>query len=137
MHNAYFDFAAPHNEPVMSFAPGSPERAALKQQLAAFKAVQLDIPMYIGGKEVRTGKTVDIRPRTRSNTSSAISAWETPGHVKDAYQRSIGGPPAMGGHTRRQRAAVLPESGRTARHQIPRAYQCRHHAGPEQERLPG
>ncbi|WP_119080820.1 L-glutamate gamma-semialdehyde dehydrogenase [Chitinophaga alhagiae] len=62
MHNAYFDFAAPGNEPVMSFAPGSPERAALKKQLAAFKAQEMDIPMYIGGKEVRTGKTVDIRP---------------------------------------------------------------------------
>lgn len=62
MHNAYFDFAAPANEPVMSFAPGSQERAALKKQLAAFKSTEQDIPMYIGGKEVRTGKTVDIRP---------------------------------------------------------------------------
>ncbi|MGX5819173.1 L-glutamate gamma-semialdehyde dehydrogenase [Chitinophaga lutea] len=62
MHNAYFDFAAPKNEPVLGFAPGSPEKAALKKALAAFKAEQADIPMYIGGKEVRTGKTVDIRP---------------------------------------------------------------------------
>ncbi|UYQ95081.1 L-glutamate gamma-semialdehyde dehydrogenase [Chitinophaga horti] len=62
MHNAYFDFAAPANEPVLSYAPGTPERAALKKQLSAFKAEQVDIPMYIGGQEVRTGKTVDIRP---------------------------------------------------------------------------
>lgn len=62
MHNAYFQFAAPQNEPVYSYAPGSPERVALKKQLAAFKATTADIPMYIGGKEVRTGKTVDIRP---------------------------------------------------------------------------
>lgn len=62
MHNAYFQFAAPQNEPVYSYAPGSPERAALKKQLAAFKAVSADLPMYIGGKEVRTGKTVDIHP---------------------------------------------------------------------------
>ena len=62
MHNAYFDFAAPTNEPVLTYGPGTPEKAALKKQLAAFKAVEMDIPMYIGGKEVRTGKTVDIRP---------------------------------------------------------------------------
>lgn len=62
MHNAYFNFAAPSNEPVLSYAPGSPERAALKKQLAAFKAEEMDIPMYIGGKEVRTNKQVDIRP---------------------------------------------------------------------------
>jgi 1-pyrroline-5-carboxylate dehydrogenase len=62
MHNAYFQFAAPQNEPVYSYAPGSPERAALKKQLAAFKATPADIPMYIGGKEVRTGKTVEIHP---------------------------------------------------------------------------
>ncbi|WP_295123698.1 L-glutamate gamma-semialdehyde dehydrogenase [uncultured Chitinophaga sp.] len=62
MHNAYFDFAAPANEPVLSYAPGSPERAALKKQLAAFKAEQADIPMYINGQEVRTGKLVDINP---------------------------------------------------------------------------
>lgn len=62
MHNAYFDFAAPANEPVYAYAPGSPEKAALKKQLAAFKATQADIPMYINGQEVRTGKTVDLRP---------------------------------------------------------------------------
>ncbi|MVT08622.1 L-glutamate gamma-semialdehyde dehydrogenase [Chitinophaga tropicalis] len=62
MHNAYFHFAAPVNEPVYSYAPGSPERVALKKQLAAFKAQEADIPMYIGGKEVRTGKTQELRP---------------------------------------------------------------------------
>ncbi|ASZ12793.1 L-glutamate gamma-semialdehyde dehydrogenase [Chitinophaga pendula] len=62
MNTGYFDFKAPNNEPVLNYAPGSPERAALKKQLAAFKAEQADIPMYIGGKEVRSGKTVDLRP---------------------------------------------------------------------------
>ncbi len=78
MHNAYFDFAAPTNEPVLSYGPGTPEKAALKKQLAAYKAEEMDIPMYIGGQEVRTGKTVDIRPRMRSNISWATSTWEKP-----------------------------------------------------------
>ncbi|HVI49070.1 MAG TPA: aldehyde dehydrogenase family protein, partial [Chitinophaga sp.] len=62
MNTGYFEYAAPANEPVLSYGPGTPERAALKKQLAAFKAEVADIPMYIGGKEVRTGDTIDIRP---------------------------------------------------------------------------
>lgn len=62
MSKGYFYFPKPQNEPVYTYAPGSPERAALKKQLSAFKSAQADIPMYIGGKEVRTGNLVDIHP---------------------------------------------------------------------------
>ncbi len=50
------------NEPVLTYGPGTPERAALKQQLNAFRAVEMDIPMYIGGEEIRTGRKVAIHP---------------------------------------------------------------------------
>ena len=46
----------PVNEPVKSYAPGSPERASLKQRLAAMMNEELDIPLVIGGEEIRTGK---------------------------------------------------------------------------------
>ena len=46
----------PVNEPVKSYAPGSPERASLKQRLAAMMKEELDIPLVIGGEEIRTGK---------------------------------------------------------------------------------
>ncbi len=62
MNNAYFDFAEPKNEPVLSYAPGSPERKSLYKTLADMKSKQRDIPMYINGQEVRTGKKVEIRP---------------------------------------------------------------------------
>jgi 1-pyrroline-5-carboxylate dehydrogenase len=52
----------PVNEPVHSYAPGTAERKALKQTLAELKGQQMDIPMYIGSQEVRTGKTQAIRP---------------------------------------------------------------------------
>ena len=45
----------PVNEPIRGYAPGSPERAALKARLAAMAAEKADIPLVIGGKEVRTG----------------------------------------------------------------------------------
>lgn len=89
MHNAYFDFAAPANEPVQSFAPGSPERAALKKQLAAFKATELDIPMYIGGKEIRTGKTVDIRPPHEIKHKLGHFHAGEASHVTDAINAAL------------------------------------------------
>jgi 1-pyrroline-5-carboxylate dehydrogenase len=45
------------NEPIKSFAPGSPERASLKARLAAMEQERPDIPLVIGGKEIRTGDT--------------------------------------------------------------------------------
>ena len=46
---------APINEPVKSYAPGSPERVTLKERLASMSAERVEIPLIIGGKEVRTG----------------------------------------------------------------------------------
>ena len=50
----------PHNEPVLNYAPGSPERAALKSALNAVGARVVDIPAVIAGREVRTGVTQDV-----------------------------------------------------------------------------
>src|SRR5262245_54565474 len=50
---------SPINEPVHSYAPGTPFRAALKQKLCDLANEQIDIPVVIGGKEIRTGKTAN------------------------------------------------------------------------------
>lgn len=55
-------FSIPHNEPVRQYAPFSDEREFLKKQLEIFRATETDIPMFIGGKEVRSGKTFSIHP---------------------------------------------------------------------------
>jgi len=49
----------PVNEPVLSYAPGTPERVELKRTLKDLSARVLEIPVVVGGREVRTGKTVD------------------------------------------------------------------------------
>jgi len=46
----------PINEPNRSYAPGTPERTELKARLASMAAEKIDIPIVIGGKEIRTGK---------------------------------------------------------------------------------
>ena len=57
-----FYYPIPVNEPVLNYAPGSAEKKRLKAALKELKATKTDVPMYIGGEEVRTGKTIDIRP---------------------------------------------------------------------------
>lgn len=57
-----FSYPLPANEPVLAYAPGSPERKRLKVALAELKRQEIDVPMYIGSKEVRTGKKVAMYP---------------------------------------------------------------------------
>jgi 1-pyrroline-5-carboxylate dehydrogenase len=57
MSNAIFSLPESHNEPINPYAPGSKERALLKAELDRQYNQVLDIPLIIGGKEVRTGKT--------------------------------------------------------------------------------
>jgi 1-pyrroline-5-carboxylate dehydrogenase len=57
-----FSYPMPVNEPVLNYAPGSPERKRLKEVLAELKSRQIDVPMYIGNKEVRTNKKGEMRP---------------------------------------------------------------------------
>src|SRR3954464_9367659 len=47
----------PVNEPIKSYAPGSPERASLKARLKTMAAETVDMPLIIGGKEIRSGDT--------------------------------------------------------------------------------
>lgn len=61
MSNAYFKVPAPINEPVFSYAPGTPEKEALKKRLKELQSEEIEIPLIIGGKEIKTGKTAEIR----------------------------------------------------------------------------
>ncbi|MCP4117204.1 MAG: L-glutamate gamma-semialdehyde dehydrogenase [Desulfobacteraceae bacterium] len=55
MSNAIFSIDPPKNEPVLSYAPGSRERDELKKALEELKAKEIEIPIVIGGKEIKTG----------------------------------------------------------------------------------
>jgi 1-pyrroline-5-carboxylate dehydrogenase len=57
MNNAIYNFRVPKNEPVLSYRPGSEERRLLQEELNLQMNQVIDIPLIIGGKEYRTGKT--------------------------------------------------------------------------------
>ncbi|MGE4568235.1 MAG: L-glutamate gamma-semialdehyde dehydrogenase [Bacteroidales bacterium] len=60
MNQSIFSFPRPTNEPILSYKPGSPERAALQRELDTMAGQEADIPLIIGGKEIRTGNRVPI-----------------------------------------------------------------------------
>ncbi len=62
-----FYFPMPANEPVLSYAPSSNEKIALKKALKEMKAEKLDVPMYIGAEEVKTGNKLSIHPPHERN----------------------------------------------------------------------
>ncbi len=62
MNLGYFSYPLPTNEPILNYAPGSAERTRLKEVLAELKSTEVDVPMYIGSKEVRTNKKVAMHP---------------------------------------------------------------------------
>lgn len=51
----------PANEPILSYAPGTPERAKLKEALSALRGEQPDVPHVVGGVESREGNAFDVR----------------------------------------------------------------------------
>lgn len=62
MPKGIYQVPYPINEPVLNYAPGSSERAALKLALEEARSQQIDIPMYIGGEEVRTETKKALTP---------------------------------------------------------------------------
>ncbi len=55
--SGFFRVPPPINEPVLSYAPGTPERAELKAALERMRGEEIEIPLVIGGREIRTGVT--------------------------------------------------------------------------------
>src|SRR5437588_350998 len=89
MSNAIFNIPNAVNEPVLDYAPGSRERELLKNAIKeAYKDV-LDIPMYIGGKEVRSGKTVAMHPPHDHQKTIANYHAGDKTHVKAAIDAAL------------------------------------------------
>lgn len=62
MPKGIYNIPQPKNEPILNYAPGSKEREALKQALKSLRNTETDVPMYIGGEEVRTENKKKLSP---------------------------------------------------------------------------
>ncbi|NMC43039.1 MAG: aldehyde dehydrogenase family protein, partial [candidate division Zixibacteria bacterium] len=79
----------PVNEPIKTYAPGTPERAAIKKALADLKARKLDIPMIIGGKEIKTDKVIKITAPHDHSLELGHYYQGGPGEVKAAIDTAL------------------------------------------------
>ena len=107
MTKGFFNVPQPHNEPVLNYGPGSAERAALKAALESARSKQIDIPMYIGGKEVTTNRKLEIRPPHDHQHLLAIFSEGDAGHVTAAIDAALAAKTAWEELAWEQRAAIF------------------------------
>jgi 1-pyrroline-5-carboxylate dehydrogenase len=97
----------PQNEPVRSFAPGTPEREELKRALRDMSAHPMEIPVIVGGREIRTGKTADaVMPHCHRHVLAKVHQ-AGPKEIEAAVSAARSAWAEWSSWTLEQRAAVL------------------------------
>ncbi|MEL7531397.1 MAG: L-glutamate gamma-semialdehyde dehydrogenase [Bacteroidota bacterium] len=107
MQKAFFKVPTPQNEPVLSYAPGSPERAAAKEALQELSEQQIDIPMVIGGKEVRTDNKLPLSPPHDHQHVIGHYSRGTAEHVNQAIDAALAAKPAWEAMSWEHRASIF------------------------------
>jgi len=107
MNFGYFSYPQPANEPVLNYAPNSAEKINLKKVLAELKSQEIDIPMYIGNKEVRTNKKVAIHPPHETKHTLGYFSAGDESHVKQAIDAAIAAKASWENMSWENRAAIF------------------------------
>ena len=109
--NAIFQTPPPVNEPILNYAPDSAERAQLKALLAQMKSEQIDVPMFIGGKEIRTGNKVTMHPP--HETAHILGHYHKGdgSHVRLAIDAALKAKPEWEAMSWEDRAAIFLRAG--------------------------
>ena len=107
MSDGFYKFPAVKNEPVKSYSAGSPERAELKAVLAEMKATQTEIPMWIGGKEVKTDDHVTIHPPHEINHCLGFYHRGDASHAQAAIDAALAAKPQWEATPWYDRAAIF------------------------------
>ncbi|SFQ56724.1 L-glutamate gamma-semialdehyde dehydrogenase [Hymenobacter arizonensis] len=107
MANGFFNVPTPINEPVKGYAPDSPERAELHRELKRLKQLELDIPMHIGGQEVRTGKMERISPPHDHQHTLGHFHLGDASHVQQAVDAALAARPMWAEMPWEHRAAIF------------------------------
>ena len=95
MLNAIVDVAQPQNETTLDYAPGSPERGRIAETLRKLRAEELEIPLIIGGREVRTGRTADVHGPPRPRPPAGDLPHGRPAGSRSGRRRRARGLPAL------------------------------------------
>ena len=80
----------PENEPVKSYAPGSPERASLQAKLKEMKGQEIEVPMNIGGEEITTSTKIRMSPPHEHRHTLGHFYEGDASHVEQAVNAALG-----------------------------------------------
>ena len=127
----------PLNEPVKSYAPGTEERAELKARLVELRAAPIEIPLIIGGKEVRTGNLgTCLIPHDHGHVLAHYHK-AGPAEVEAAIQAALDAWPDWSCCSWEDRVAISLKAAELISKQCAGPAQCRDHAGAVQDRSSG
>ncbi len=107
MPKGTYQVPIPKNEPVLSYAPGSVERTALKNAIAKARGQKIDIPMYIGSEEIRTEKSTPVNPPHDHQQVLGYFNEGDASHVTLAINAALGSKDAWANLSWEHRAAIF------------------------------
>ncbi|MBX2816321.1 MAG: L-glutamate gamma-semialdehyde dehydrogenase [Saprospiraceae bacterium] len=107
MSNARYNVPQAENEPVFSYAPGSPDRDALKRKYEELKHAEIEIPMHIGGEDVHTSKRVKMFAPHDLDTLLGKYHQGNSTHVKQAIDAALHAKPQWESMPWEERAAIF------------------------------
>ena len=107
MGKGFFKVPTAINEPIKSYAPGSPERKEVLEQYKTFFNGTMDIPFYIGDKEIKTGNTKPISPPHDHKHIVGQYHLAEKEHVEDAIKNALDSRTEWANLTWEQRAAIF------------------------------
>ncbi len=107
MPKGVFNVPKAVNEPVKSYAPGTPEREELLNEYQKLYDSHIDIPMYIGSEEVRTGNTVNVSPPHEHAHIIGQYHKGDKSHVEAAINAALAAKPKWEAMSWEQRASIF------------------------------
>ncbi len=107
MNNAVISTPKPVNEPILSYAPGSREKVALKKSLAEMSSKQLEIPLIIGGKEIKTGNLGKVVMPHNHKHVLATYHKAGPAEVQQAIDAAVAAQPMWQSFRWEERCAIF------------------------------
>lgn len=107
MSNAYFEVPVAVNEPVLSYAAGSPEKLELKKALKELKSKEIEIPMVIGGKKIFEGEKISVHPPHETKHTLGHYYKGNASHVTQAIDAALAAKPAWEAMPWQDRAAIF------------------------------
>jgi 1-pyrroline-5-carboxylate dehydrogenase len=107
MSRGIYSVPRAYNEPVKDYRPGSKEKTELKEMIAGLRSRVIEVPMFIGGGEVRTGDRRAMHPPHDKNHLLGYYYYGDAGHVHDAIEAALKARPGWQQLPWDQRAAIF------------------------------